>query len=119
MPDMVTQLVLGIGRRKIRRRVAPTRWSAVFDLAALDGRRLAVRSPKPGDRVRPLGLGGTKKLQDVFVDAKVPRAERSEWPVVTVGGIVAWLPGLVRGEEALVGGRSRRLLVVRARRLRR
>jgi tRNA(Ile)-lysidine synthase len=105
--------------RAIRRRVAPTRWNAVFDLGALDPRPLEVRSPKPGDRVRPVGLGGTKKLQDVFVDAKVPRADRSGWPVVTVGGVVAWVPGLVRGEEALVGERSGRLLVVRARRVRR
>ncbi len=105
--------------RAIRGRVAPTRWNAVFDLAALDARPLEVRSPKPGDRVRPLGLGGTKKLQDVFVDAKVPRADRSGWPVVTAGGVVAWVPGLVRGEEALVGERSRWLLVVRARRVRR
>jgi tRNA(Ile)-lysidine synthase len=100
------------------RSAAPTRWSAVFDLERLDGRPLEVRSPKTGDRVRPLGLGGSKKLQDVFVDAKVPRLERSGWPVVTSGGVVAWVPGLIRGEEALVGKRSRRLLLVRARRLR-
>ena len=80
---------------------------------------LGVRTPKAGDRIRPLGLGGTKKLQDIFVDAKVPRVERSGWPVITAGGVVAWVPGLVRGEVALVGEQSRRLLRVRARRLQR
>jgi len=94
----------------------PGRWTAVFDLAALHGRSLRVRSPKAGDRVKPLGLDGTKKLQDVFVDAKVPRAERPEWPVVTAGGVVAWVPGLVRGQEALIREGCRRLLQVRVRR---
>jgi tRNA(Ile)-lysidine synthase len=116
--------VLRVGRWRFEVRVTgrgavPTRWSAVFDLAELDGRPLEVRSPNAGDRVRPLGLGGTKKLQDVFVDAKVPQVERSGWPLVTAGGVVVWVPGLVRGEAALVGERSRRLLLVRARRLRR
>src|SRR5262249_12325433 len=54
----------------------PGPWRALFDLAALDGAPIRMRNPRPGDRVRPLGLGGSKKLQDVFVDAKVPRAER-------------------------------------------
>jgi tRNA(Ile)-lysidine synthase len=103
--------------RRADRGAVPARWRAVFDLAQLDGRRLEVRSPRAGDRIRPLGLGGTKKLQDVFVDAKLPRGERSAWPVLTAGGRIVWVPGLVRGEEALVRSRSERLLVVEARRV--
>ncbi len=99
------------------RAALPTRWRAVFDLARVAGRRLEVRSARPGDRIRPVGLGGTKKLQDVFVDAKVPRAERSAWPVLAARGVILWVPGLVRSEEALVGERSERLLVVEARRV--
>ncbi len=99
------------------RGAVPARWRAVFDLAQLDGRRLEVRSPRAGDRIRPLGLGGTKKLQDVFVDAKLPRAERSAWPVLTADGRIVWVPGLVRGEAALVRERSEHLLVVEARRV--
>jgi tRNA(Ile)-lysidine synthase len=100
--------------RRGARGAVPARWRAVFDLAQLDGRRLEVRSPRAGDRIRPLGLGGTKKLQDVFVDAKLPRAERSAWPVLTAGGRIVWVPGLVRGEEAPVRELSERLLVVEA-----
>ena len=74
-------------------------------------------SSTAGDRIRPLGLGGTKKLQDVFVDAKVPRAERSVWPLLTGRGRILWVPGLVRSEEALASERSERLLVVEARRV--
>src|SRR5581483_10769072 len=42
---------------------------------------LAVRSWRPGDRLR----GRRKKVQDVFVDAKVPRRERASWPLVVRG----------------------------------
>lgn len=105
-----------IRARAQRRRVAPSRWRAVFDLGDVDGGSLRVRGFRRGDRIRPLGLGGTKKLQDVFVDAKIPREDRPTWPIVELAGEVAWVAGLVRSEHALVGPRSRRLLVVEARR---
>jgi tRNA(Ile)-lysidine synthase len=100
-----------------RRGGAPSRWRALFDAASLDAADLRIRKPRPGDRIRPLGLGGTKKLQDVFVDAKVPREERAAWPVVESGAIL-WLPGLVRSEHATVGPGTRRVLVVEAARRR-
>jgi tRNA(Ile)-lysidine synthase len=62
--------------------------------------RLQVRAWRDGDRVRPVGLGGTKKLQDVFVDAKVPASERRRWPVVCAGRDILWVPGIVLAEGA-------------------
>jgi tRNA(Ile)-lysidine synthetase-like protein len=47
-----------------------------------------VRGRRPGDRVRT--RGGTKKLQDVYVDEKVPRRDRAAAPVVAVGNHVLW-----------------------------
>jgi tRNA(Ile)-lysidine synthase len=44
--------------------------------------RLAVRNRRPGDRFRPIGLGGQKKLQDFFVDRKITRNERNAVPLV-------------------------------------
>jgi tRNA(Ile)-lysidine synthase len=102
--------------RTAGRLTRPGPWRGVFDLAALDGAPLWVRNPRPGDRVRPLGLGGSKKLQDVFVDAKVPRAERSSWLVLEDGASVLWVPGLARAEQATVTSATRRVLVVEARR---
>ena len=113
-------LRVGAWRFELRltdRRAKPSPWRAVFDLGRLEGRPLEVRSPRAGDRIRPLGVGGSKKLQDVFVDAKVPRVERSTWIVLTAGGVIVWVPGLVRSEDAIVGKRSKRLLLVRARRV--
>ncbi len=51
---------------------------------------LSVRTRRPGDRL----AGRSKKVQDLFVDAKVPRAERDKWPLVVSGEEVVSVPGL-------------------------
>lgn len=94
----------------------PSPWRAVFDAEALGDLRFGVRSPLPGDRIRPMGLGGSKKLQDVFVDAKVPRSERAGWPIVHGDDTILWVPGLVRAESGRVTSRTRRIVVIEARR---
>jgi tRNA(Ile)-lysidine synthase len=52
--------------------------------------------------MRPLGLGGTRTLQDLFTDRKVPRARRARWPVVTCAGEIAWIPRVATGERYAV-----------------
>jgi tRNA(Ile)-lysidine synthase len=58
-----------------------------------------VRAWRDGDRIRPLGLGGTKSLQDLFTDQKVPRALRRELPVVCAGDEVVWVAGVALDER--------------------
>jgi tRNA(Ile)-lysidine synthetase-like protein len=58
-------------------------------------RGLRVRGWKPGDRL----AGRRRKIQDVFVDAKVPRSEREAWPLVVRGDEVLAVPGLVEHPE--------------------
>jgi tRNA(Ile)-lysidine synthase len=67
-----------------------------------------VRPWRNGDRMRPAGLGGTKTLQDLFTDRKVPRAQRRAVPVIEAGGEIAWVPGVAVGErfKAHEGARS-------------
>jgi tRNA(Ile)-lysidine synthase len=93
---------------------APDAAHAVFDADALPG-PLVVRSPAPGDRVRMLG-GGTRKVQDVLVDAKVPREARPDVPVLATDGDVLWVAGLARGRGAAVGPATARLVVATLRR---
>jgi tRNA(Ile)-lysidine synthase len=89
---------------------------AVVDAVAL-GRHLTIRGWQPGDRVQPLGLGGRKKLQDVFVDRKVPRDERSRVPVVVdAQGRIAWVAGHVVGEPFRVTPHSEAVVVLTLRR---
>ena len=66
--------------------------AAVLDAAGVKG-RLKMRSWQPGDRFRPLGAPGERKLQDIFVDAGVPRRLRSRVPVVLDEEGIIWLAG--------------------------
>jgi tRNA(Ile)-lysidine synthase len=54
---------------------------------------LRVRSRRPGDRYRPVGRGGSVKLQDLFVDRKIGRARRDSVPVIVDGEGILWVPG--------------------------
>jgi len=51
-----------------------------------------VRARRSGDRLQPPGMRGHKKLQDYYVDRKVPRRERDAAPVIARGGDVLWTP---------------------------
>ncbi|NNE43939.1 MAG: tRNA lysidine(34) synthetase TilS, partial [Gemmatimonadetes bacterium] len=54
---------------------------------------LTVRSRRPGDRYRPLGMEGSVKIQDLFVDRKIPRRVRDTLPIVTDAEGILWVPG--------------------------
>ena len=56
---------------------------------------LKVRTWRPGDRL----AGRRKKIQDVFVDAKIPRSQRHEWPLVVADDGVIAVPGLVEAPQ--------------------
>ncbi len=91
-------------------RMAP--WTAMLD-AEVIGRHLSVRGRQPGDRLRPLGMAGRHKLvQDLFVDHRVPRAERDGWPLAVANGEIIWVPGLRLAEPARVRSTTRRLLIL-------
>ena len=53
----------------------------------------------PGLTMRPLGGRGTRKLQDIFVDARVPREDRDAWPLVFAGDSLAVVPGIAVSAE--------------------
>jgi len=77
-------------------------------------RRLAVRNWRPGDRFRPLGMDGRKKLQDFFVDRKIPRAERPLVPIVVDElDRIVWVAGHGIDEEFRVTEPAQPVLVLR------
>jgi tRNA(Ile)-lysidine synthase len=83
-----------------------------LDAAALRGKTLAVRVRRAGDRIRPLGLEGSKSLQDLLVDAKVPVAQRARLPLLTVDDEVVWVPGYrVAATYAVAGPRAKSVKV--------
>ncbi len=80
---------------------------------------LVVRNWHPGDALRPLGMRGRKKLQDLFVDRKVERRCRRRVPLVTdrAGGIV-WVVGLTVSEDFRITPATEGMLILKAGKLR-
>jgi len=98
----------------------PGAWPPSPDTAVLDARvgaELFVRTRRAGDRVAPLGLDGHKKLQDVFVDRKVPRTERDAVPlVVDADDRILWVAGHVLSRAARVTPGTTSVLLLELRR---
>jgi tRNA(Ile)-lysidine synthase len=86
--------------------VAPARVPGVVDRAGL-GSELVVRSWRQGDRIAPLGLGGTKSLQDLFTGRRVPLCHRASVPVVEASGEIVWVAGLATSERFKVTAATR------------
>ncbi len=86
----------------------------LLDADRLTSGALTVRAWRAGDRMRPLGLEGTKTLADLFTDRRIPRAQRSSLPIVVSDGEIAWIPRVATAEAFRVRADTRRLAVLRA-----
>jgi len=76
------------------------------------GERVVLRHWRPGDRFQPLGMPRATKLQDLFINRKVPAAlRRSRLLGTTLSGEIFWVEGLPPGERFKVSSTTRRRLV--------
>jgi tRNA(Ile)-lysidine synthase len=77
------------------------------------GDHLTVRRWEPGDAVQVLGLPGRKKVQDLFVDRKVPRERRPEVPIVAhPDGRIVWVAGHATAEAFRVTEATKSVVVL-------
>ena len=124
-------------------RVTSGEWELVFRVVAADGVRLGELLPetgeqgsialrqvfdldklslplhltrwRPGDRIRPFGLAGEKKVKKLFAERRVARLERGKVPLLRdAHGNVLWVCGVARAEIAPLGKGTARGLVVEA-----
>ncbi len=84
-------------------------WNCFLDLEALRW-PLMVRNFRAGDRFMPLGLGGFKKLKEVFIDKKIPHEERRRIPILESGGDIVWVCGFRIDHRYRVRGDTGRIL---------
>lgn len=79
-------------------RVPRARWGegvleAYVSAAHVGRANFYLRAWQPGDRMRPQGMRGSRKLQDIFTDLKIPRDQRAGLPLLELRGRVVWIPG--------------------------
>jgi tRNA(Ile)-lysidine synthase len=83
-------------------------------IACLDADKLefplTIRSRKSGDFFYPLGLGNRKKLQDFFVDEKIPRDERGIIPLLISNNEICWIIGRRVDDRYKVNDNTKRVL---------
>jgi tRNA(Ile)-lysidine synthase len=74
---------------------------------------LRIRNFRPGDRFQPLGVKGSQKLKEFFIDHKIPRFERSKIPLLISGEKIVWVVGHRINEYARISDRTKRILKVK------
>lgn len=81
-----------------------------FDADILKGLPLKITAKKSGDRMIPFGHKTPKKIKDIFIEAKIPREQRSGWPLIRQGDTVVWLCGVKRSDAHAVTAKTKRVL---------
>ena len=89
----------------------PLKQREYFDADKIGG-GIVLRHWRPGDRFQPIGLKSAAKLQDLFVNAKIPAMRRRELALATTaGGDIFWVEGLRIGERFKLTPQTKRKLV--------
>ncbi len=120
VPGEVVIEELGVRFTAVRsraRRTPSDPWAALVDAARVKP-PLTVRTWRQGDRFHPLGMRGSVKLQDFFVNQKVPRRERARVPLLLAGGEIVWVVGHRLDDRCKVTPRTKRTIKLEAQRLR-
>jgi tRNA(Ile)-lysidine synthase len=73
---------------------------------------LRIRNFRPGDRFQPLGVKGTQRLKEFFIDHKIPRFERPKIPLLLSGEMIAWVIGHRIDERFKVHEKTQRVLKI-------
>lgn len=82
-----------------------------FDYDKVKG-DIYLRYRKDGDRFTPLGMKGSKKIKDLFMDLKVPRYERDRIPLLCFGNEIAWIVGYKVSDKFKIDCNTKRVLQV-------
>lgn len=85
--------------------------TAYIDKDKIQG-SLVIRQRKTGDRINPIGMNGSKKIKDIFIDNKIPRDERDRIPILTDANGIIWIPKQSMDRNYKVDFHTKRILKV-------
>jgi tRNA(Ile)-lysidine synthase len=88
----------------------------LFDYDKLCG-GINLRNRQPGDRIRPYGSSGEKKLKEYFIDKKIPRENRFLTPLIACNDRIAWIIGMRTSQEFKANRDTETILVLEWRNL--
>lgn len=73
---------------------------------------ISLRNRKNGDKIIPLGMNGSKKLKDIFIDMKIPKEERDCTPILCFDENISWIVGIRVSEEYKITNKTKNILKV-------
>lgn len=85
-------------------------YEKTFNYEEIDN--LYIRNRRNGDRFQPLGMSGTKKIKDIFIDEKIPKSERDKIPLLTDGNNILWIIGYQISDRFKVTTKTKSKLTV-------
>lgn len=74
---------------------------------------IIIRTRKDGDKIRPLGMKGNKKLKDIFINSKVPKDDRDIVPITCFDNSIAWIVGYKVSEDYKVTEKTKKIIKIR------
>jgi tRNA(Ile)-lysidine synthase len=86
-----------------------------FDASKVSG-DISLRFRKPGDKFNPMGMDGSKKLKDIFIDMKVPQAVRDKTPLICFGDHIAWIVGYKTSNRTKTDKSTKNMIKIRVER---
>lgn len=98
VPELGVMIVTDFASRASR---PETLQQAVIDSAKIVG-KLVVRTWRTGERMSPLGMVGSKKLQDIFIDKKIPQSRRGLIPIISDQEKIVWIAGVTVSEQVKI-----------------
>ena len=75
-----------------------------------------IRYRKDGDRITPLGMKGSKKLKDIFIDMKIPKEKRDEIPLIQFNDDISWIVGIKMSDKFKITKETKHILKVSVKR---
>ncbi len=109
-----TESIAVVTERVSKEYMTATPGLCYFNPAVLEGTPLNWRFWSEGDRMRPFGMKGTRKLSDIFRDAKIPNDHKHRLPLLVKGDTILWIPGIRRSMHYPVMPDDSEIILVKA-----
>ena len=115
------ELVPPLQTQQVRQALLREEWSQVWQILPVTrhsiyidadqvGSLIRVRTRRPGDRILPLGMAYEKKVQDVLVNARMPRTERASLPLFFSASHCIWVAGVHIDDRVRLTPQTQRIL---------